>query len=75
MTNETDKLPALAGLAAAYGTATGKSYIVGLWKESLLNDLLWQQYWLSRAFLLDIGFLLGLGPHSTATSQNLALLR
>jgi hypothetical protein len=43
LTNETDKLPALAGLAAAYGQATGKSYMAGLWRQSLLEDLLWEQ--------------------------------
>lgn len=43
ITYEEDKLPALAGLAIEYGKASGKTYLAGLWKESLLDDLLWRQ--------------------------------
>jgi hypothetical protein len=37
-----DKLPALSGLASKFGTATGFTYIAGLWKETLMYDLSWQ---------------------------------
>ncbi|KAH7339186.1 hypothetical protein BKA66DRAFT_479674 [Pyrenochaeta sp. MPI-SDFR-AT-0127] len=41
LTNATDKLPALSGLAAALHQLTGDEYLAGLWKGSLLDDLLW----------------------------------
>ena len=41
LTNERDKLLALAGLASLYGKATGNDYICDLWKQTLLADLLW----------------------------------
>jgi hypothetical protein len=41
LTNATDKLPALSGLAAALHQRTGDEYLAGLWKESVLDDLLW----------------------------------
>jgi hypothetical protein len=37
-----DKLPALGGLASKFGSATGFTYIAGLWKETLMYDLSWQ---------------------------------
>lgn len=43
MTKSSDKLPALSGLATVYGQATGWTYIMGLWKEILIYDLLWWQ--------------------------------
>ncbi|CZR69822.1 uncharacterized protein PAC_19722 [Phialocephala subalpina] len=46
LTDEKDKLPALTGLASVYGQATGKDYIYGLWKQTLIVDLLWSQRWL-----------------------------
>jgi hypothetical protein len=42
LTNPKDKLPALSGLASKFGDVTGFTYIAGLWKESLLYDLVWQ---------------------------------
>jgi hypothetical protein len=53
MTQETDKLPALAGLAIAHGKATRRSYMLGLWKESLLDDLLWRQSWFLHGNKVD----------------------
>lgn len=41
LTDATDKLPALSGLAAALHQRTGDEYIAGLWKRSVLDDLLW----------------------------------
>ncbi|KAH6663275.1 heterokaryon incompatibility protein-domain-containing protein [Plectosphaerella plurivora] len=36
-----DKLPAIAGLAAAYSETLGSEYIAGLWLESIEIGLLW----------------------------------
>lgn len=41
LTNATDKLPALSGLAAALHQQTGDTYLAGLWENSILDDLLW----------------------------------
>jgi hypothetical protein len=38
-----DKVPALAGLATKFGTMTQYTYIAGLWKENLLQDMAWQR--------------------------------
>jgi len=46
LTYETDKLPAISGLAEVYREATNYTYIAGLWRETLLRDLLWKQQWL-----------------------------
>jgi hypothetical protein len=36
-----DKLTALSALASLYRERTGHTYLAGLWKESLINDLCW----------------------------------
>ena len=36
-----DKLPALAGVAEQFHLATGDQYLAGLWRSTLLLDLLW----------------------------------
>jgi hypothetical protein len=41
LSNATDKLPALSGLAAALYQRTGDEYLAGLWRKSVLDDLLW----------------------------------
>jgi hypothetical protein len=41
MTNEGDKLPAIASLARRFNECTGERYLAGLWWTSLLDDLLW----------------------------------
>ena len=41
LSNSNDKLPALSGLAQTYRKATHDTYLAGLWKTSLLRDLLW----------------------------------
>ncbi|KAF4632920.1 hypothetical protein G7Y89_g5199 [Cudoniella acicularis] len=46
MTFESDKLPAVAGLAAVYQQATGDEYVAGLWRSSLIVNLLWKQQYL-----------------------------
>jgi Heterokaryon incompatibility protein (HET) len=38
-----DKFPALIGLANAFEKLNGSTYIAGLWKEHLLDDLAWQR--------------------------------
>ncbi|KAH6865560.1 heterokaryon incompatibility protein-domain-containing protein [Alternaria rosae] len=41
LTNATDKLPAISGLAAALCQQTGDRYLAGLWENSIFDDLLW----------------------------------
>ncbi|KAJ8112944.1 hypothetical protein OPT61_g4808 [Boeremia exigua] len=43
MTVVTDKLPGLGGLASKFAAKTGYTYIAGLWRETSLYDLVWQQ--------------------------------
>jgi hypothetical protein len=38
-----DKFPALAGIARRYHLATGDEYLAGLWKSTLITDLLWKR--------------------------------
>lgn len=41
LTYTSDKLPALAGIARTFASATGYQYLAGLWKEDFLLGLLW----------------------------------
>lgn len=41
LTNATDKLPALSGMAQLYRQGCQDTYLAGLWKGSLLHDLCW----------------------------------
>jgi hypothetical protein len=41
LTIDSDKLPALSGLANLIAMKTGDTYLAGLWKSNLLNDLNW----------------------------------
>ncbi|KAF4448557.1 hypothetical protein F53441_8034 [Fusarium austroafricanum] len=41
LTNPTDKLPALSGLAQLRKEIRGGIYLAGLWQDSLLHDLCW----------------------------------
>jgi hypothetical protein len=41
LTFQTDRLPAMAGLAAWMGKLTGMEYIAGIWKEGLKLQLMW----------------------------------
>jgi len=42
LTEASDKLPALAGIAQKFHELTGDQYLAGIWKESLLDHLLWR---------------------------------
>ncbi|CAM1510589.1 Fc.00g009240.m01.CDS01 [Cosmosporella sp. VM-42] len=44
LTFASDRLPALSGLAQRFGNLTGATYIAGMWKQHLLEDLSWQRY-------------------------------
>jgi len=46
LTQNTDKLPALSGLAALYHKNTGHTYLAGLWKETIVANLNWKQNFL-----------------------------
>ncbi len=41
ITKQTDRLPALAGLAQAVARETGSEYLAGLWRSGLLEGLVW----------------------------------
>ncbi|KAK6827592.1 hypothetical protein PG987_010933 [Apiospora arundinis] len=41
LTNPSDKLPALSGLAQLRKRVKGGVYLAGLWKDSILHDLCW----------------------------------
>ncbi|KAK6843408.1 hypothetical protein PG987_004268 [Apiospora arundinis] len=42
ITFEQDKLVAIGGLATLFGQQMGGIYLAGLWRSTLLNDLLWE---------------------------------
>jgi hypothetical protein len=41
LTNSSDKLPALAGIAKIFSEKLGDQYLAGLWRKSLVKDLYW----------------------------------
>jgi hypothetical protein len=41
LTLSTDKMPAIAGVAREIGKLTGMEYLGGLWRENMLQDLMW----------------------------------
>ncbi|KAH6703309.1 heterokaryon incompatibility protein-domain-containing protein [Leptodontidium sp. MPI-SDFR-AT-0119] len=43
LTKESDKLPALSGLAHEYCARWGDEYLAGLWRKDLCRDLLWRR--------------------------------
>jgi hypothetical protein len=43
LTYESDKLPAIAGVAKQFHRKTGFLYVAGLWKENLITGLLWSR--------------------------------
>ncbi|KAJ8114448.1 hypothetical protein OPT61_g3678 [Boeremia exigua] len=45
LTKSTDRLPALGGLASHMAAVRQASYLAGLWKDSLNDDLLWGAYY------------------------------
>ncbi|KAF2473392.1 HET-domain-containing protein [Lindgomyces ingoldianus] len=42
LTKESDKLPALSGIAQTFEEKTGDKYVAGLWRSTLVEGLLWQ---------------------------------
>ena len=42
MTKESDKLPALSGIAGAIQRQTNDTYYAGIWKKNFVADLLWR---------------------------------
>ncbi len=55
LTYPSDKLPALAGVAAVVHKRTGSAYVAGLWRDNLLGDLQWQiaYYWVPHGDKID----------------------
>lgn len=41
LTYQSDKLPAITGIAKAFQRRTGYTYLAGLWKEDLITGILW----------------------------------
>jgi hypothetical protein len=41
LTFDSDRLPAIAGVAKEFHSKTGYAYVAGLWKEDLITGLLW----------------------------------
>jgi hypothetical protein len=42
LTRQSDRLPALSGIAAAVQKRTSSCYLAGLWKDNLVSDLQWR---------------------------------
>lgn len=42
LTLRTDKLPAIAGIASLYAEKIGEEYLAGLWRDQLIEGLMWQ---------------------------------
>jgi hypothetical protein len=42
LTNPTDKLIAISGIAKSFANVTGQRYVAGMWRESLEHALLWR---------------------------------
>ena len=42
ITYEQDKLPAISGLASLFAQQLGTAYLAGLWRSTILSDLLWR---------------------------------
>lgn len=59
LTNEQDKLPALSCMAQIYYTASGDTYLAGIWETSLPHSLCWyycrNPYSNAKAMELSIG--------------------
>jgi hypothetical protein len=41
ITYDTDRLPALAGIASKWPTFTSRKYLAGLWAKDIVRDLMW----------------------------------
>jgi hypothetical protein len=44
LTYDDDKLPALSGLAGEVARVTGDTYLAGLWKKRIRDELLWETF-------------------------------
>lgn len=55
LTFERDRLPALSGLAKLYQQYTKHDYLAGLWRQSLLTDLMWRRKNDDRSSSFDAG--------------------
>ncbi|KAF2111648.1 heterokaryon incompatibility protein-domain-containing protein [Lophiotrema nucula] len=42
LTNGSDKLPAVSGIARTFETLTGDQYVAGLWRSQIIEGLIWQ---------------------------------
>jgi hypothetical protein len=42
LTNTTDKLIAISGIAKSFADVTGQTYVAGMWRESLEHALIWR---------------------------------
>lgn len=49
LTFETDRFPALIGIARVYGTLLNDNFIAGMWEGDLLRSLLWTNLWGEKA--------------------------
>lgn len=49
LTCETDRFPALIGIARIYGALLNDSFVAGLWKGDLVRSLLWTSLWGKKA--------------------------
>jgi hypothetical protein len=58
LTNPSDKMAALAGITQLYQEETGDTPLVGLWKNSIVQDLLWY-----REQTIDTSITSGLPSH------------
>ena len=58
LTFDTDKLPALSGVAAKIHSSTGSQYYAGLWKHNLEEHLLWflEPWPFDSVFVPDINY-------------------
>ncbi|KAF2449937.1 HET-domain-containing protein [Karstenula rhodostoma CBS 690.94] len=42
LTHASDKLPAISGIASIYAERIGEEYLAGLWRDQLIEGLVWQ---------------------------------
>lgn len=45
LTKQTDRLPALMGLANRFGGIVNTAYLAGLWQQNIIVDLMWKRDW------------------------------
>jgi hypothetical protein len=47
LSKKSDIFPAISGIAKSFREATGWEYVAGMWKETILRDLLWRPFFTS----------------------------